>query len=158
MKLEEGTATVTATNPEINVTRDFTKSQWDMLGEKKEGFKVVNPGEAEAQAASAERLATARHDYTAVTGQLAPASMDAASLEALTASLRQFKQQAPAPVLPLVGQPQGTEAIDYKRPRSTETAREIYAKLFNREADADASFTQLVTEIETALNVAASGE
>lgn len=177
--MDSNEGTVTATN-EDGITREFSKTQWQMLGDSKGGWSTNQPGEVNA---IGQALATARANYTSATGTAAPSAMTAEGLQAVADAVNAFKATQPAPVavtvapaLPVPGlvddavtaraDADAAEAeasaedakaaaagIDYKRPRSTEEARTKYAEVIGTEAVADASYTTLVTEIEAKLGI-----
>ena len=148
--------TVTAKNTESGETRDFTRTQWELLGEYKQGYKVATPAEADAAAAEANALQFAQKEYQAVTGKVAP---EGTSLDFLRGVVSALRPAAPAaPAAPVAEQPAAVEvqaeAVPYKRPRSTEAAREMYAEVFGTDAAEDATFATLTADIEQQLGVA----
>lgn len=153
--------TVTATSAESAETRDFTKTQWDMLGENKLGWKVATPAEAEAAAADATTLQAARNEYKAATGKDAPADASPDFLRGVASVLGIITPAAPAvEVAPVVvATAPEAEAADtptaatYKRPRSTEDARTLYVQVTGSPAPDDATFATLTAEIEQTLGV-----
>ena len=153
--------TVTATSSESSETREFTKTQWDLLGDNKLGWKVATPAEAEAAATEAAALQTARNEYQAATGKEAPADASPDFLRGVASVLGIVAPVvAPAPVVaaaPAVAAEAEAVAAPtadtYKRPRSTEDARTLYTQVTGNPAPDDATFATLTAEIEQQLGV-----
>lgn len=147
--------TVTAKNAETGISRDFTQTQWALLGGDKQGWKVATPAEADQAAADANALQFAQKEYQAVTGKFAP---EGTSLDFLRGVVSALRPAAPAaPAAPVAEQPAAVEvvaeAVPYKRPRSTEAAREMYAEVMGQDAAEDATFATLTADIEQQLGV-----
>lgn len=149
--------------------REFSQTQWGLMGEDKNGWKPKAPAEADHVT---EQLISARLNYAKVTGKEAPEDKTVDFLNGVIETYQNFgdaSQKAPAdapgsvaaPAAALVNEtdptaPVALTAETYKAPRSKEDAAALYKQLFNVEAPAEASFTLLKETIETELGVTKS--
>ena len=153
----EGEETITARNS-AGITREFTATQWRVMGKDKGGYKPAVPGEVDNEV---QALQNARQRYLLVTGKEAPADKSADYLTGVSdmvAATQPAAQPATEPATEPAAQPATEPASqpgkpEYKRPRSTEQARELYTSIIGTEAPEGATFGDMVAEIEHTLGV-----